>query len=259
MSNEPIFAEERQNKIISMLKIKNKLLVNELCDTFSVSPATIRNDLNSLEKRGLLKRTHGGAISGGKAGFEPTSVQKAEKNRSQKEIIAKAAAALVENGDTIALDSGTTAMRLAEQLSGKQGITIITTDIRIAKLLEDFSGVSVILAGGTLRKGFSCTTGSITNSVLKSLNVDKAFIAANAVNPRGQLCTPDIEQAEIKKNLIAMAAQTILICDSSKFGAYSFAKFGNLSDIDTVITDGEIDESVLKNLKNLNPNIEVAE
>lgn len=257
MSNEPIFAEERQNKIISLLKVKNKLLVNELCNTFSVSPATIRNDLNSLEKRGLLKRTHGGAISGGKAAFEPTSVQKDDKNRRQKELIAAAAAAMIENGDTIAIDSGTTAMRLAEQLTSKRGITVITTDIRIAKLLEDFSGINVILAGGTLRKGFSCTTGSITNTILKSLNVDKAFIATNAVNPKGQLCTPDIEQAEIKKNLINMSAQAILICDSSKFGAYSFAKFGTLSDIDTVITDNEIDESVLLNLKNQNINIEV--
>lgn len=257
MKNEPVFAEERQNKIISMLKLKNKLLVNELCDIFAVSPATIRNDLNQLEKRGQLKRTHGGAISVTKAGFEQTSVQKNDVNRSQKEKVAGIAASLIENGDTIAIDTGTTALKLAEQLADKQNIKVVTTDIRIAFLLENYYGITVVLAGGTVRKGFSCTIGSATTSFLDGLSVDKAFVATNSVTPFGELCTPDLEQAAVKKKLIKMATQVVLICDSTKFGTHSFAKFGTMEDVDVIITDDGIDEGLLEKIKEFNSDIEV--
>ena len=249
MATELIFAEERQNKILSMLKAQNKLLVNELCEQFSVSSATIRNDLNQLEKKGLLKRTHGGAIPCSKAGFEPTSSEKIRTRAEQKQAIAQYALSLIENGDTIALDTGTTTYCLAELLSSKQNITVITTDTRIAALLEAYPGISVIIAGGALRKGFSCTTGAITNSILSMFNVDKVFMAANAITPSGYICTPDLEQAKVKQSLIAMANQRFLLCDSTKFGAYSLAKFGSLDDITTLITDNEADTHMLSVLR----------
>ncbi len=257
MENEPIFAEERQNKIISMLKLHNKLLVNDLCEMFGVSPATIRNDLNQLEKRGQLKRTHGGAIPITKAGFEPTSIQKDDTNRSQKEKIAALAAGFIENGDTIAIDTGTTALKLAEQLADKQNVKVVTTDIRIACLLENYDGVNVVLVGGTVRKGFSCTVGSATTDVLNRLCVDKAFVATNSVTPSGELCTPDIEQASVKRKLIEMATQVILICDSTKFGTQSFAKFGTMEDVDIIVTDDSIDEKILEKIREFNSDIEV--
>lgn len=255
MAYELVFAEERQNKIISMLKTHNKLLVNDLCKEFSVSPATIRNDLNQLEKIGLLKRTHGGAISCSKASFEPTSSQKASANSEKKQKIAQYAVNLIENGDTLAIDTGTTTYFLAELLSTKSNITVVTTDITIANLLENFPGVTVILAGGMLRKGFSCTIGSITNKILAEFNVDKVFIATNAVTPDGQLCTPDIEQAKVKQSLISMGKQAFLLCDSSKFGTHSFAKFGSIENIDTIITDLELEPSIQLNIEDKGINI----
>lgn len=255
MATELFFAEERQNKIISMLKVHNKLLVNELCEHFSVSPATIRNDLNQLEKMGLLKRTHGGAISCSKAGFEPTSNQKARTNSEQKQRIAEYAVGFIENGDTVAIDTGTTTYCLAELLSGKNNVTVVTTDTRIANLLEGYPGISVILAGGMLRKGFSCTTGAITNAVLSSFNVDKVFMATNAVTPSGDICTPDIEQSKVKQSLIKMGRQIFLLCDSSKFGTHSFSRFGSMSDIDTVITDNSLDPTILQRIRNQGVNI----
>lgn len=248
MAVEPIFAEERQNRILSMLKASNKLLVNELCAVFSVSPATIRNDLNQLESKGLLKRTHGGAICIVKTGFEQTSAQKAHINAEEKQRIARCAADFVENGDTIAIDTGTTMYYLAQSLVDKSDITVVTTDIRIATLLEGCENISIFLAGGMLRKGFSCTIGAVANSALSSLSVDKAFLATNAVGMTGELCTPDIEQAQIKQQLLKMGKQSFLLCDSTKFGSHSFARFGSLSDIDTVITDDRIDADLLRQL-----------
>ncbi len=244
-----IFAEERHNKIIAMLKVNGKLLVNDLCNIFSVSAATIRSDLNMLEKKGLLTRTHGGAISRSKVAFEPTSTQKEHTCYDQKKKIAQFAASMIENGDTIALDCGTTSYCLAELLSEKQNVTVVTTDISIAAVLEKFEGISVILAGGLLRKGFSCTTGTITNSILNSLHVDKAFIATNAVSKNEILCTPNIEHASVKKSLIAMASQCFLICDSSKFGANSFARFSSIHEMHTIITDTGLDEAIAQSIK----------
>lgn len=255
MPATPIFAEERQNKILSLLRVRNKLLVNDLCEEFSVSPATIRNDLNQLEKRGLLKRTHGGAIPCTKIMNEPTSSQKSQTNAEQKQRIAALAATFVENGDTIAIDTGTTTLAFARMLSGKHNVTVITTDIRIATTLEDFIGISVVLAGGELRKGFSCTMGAITNTVLSSFKVDKLFAATNAVDPAGTLCTPAIEQAQVKQTLLQMAKESFLLCDSTKFGRQSFAKFGTIEEIDTVITDAGIDKDVLAQMQSKDINV----
>ena len=248
MSNTPIFAEERQNKILSLLRIKNKILVNDLCEEFGVSSATIRNDLNQLEKSGLLRRTHGGAIPSTKIMEELTSSQKDKTNFDQKKRLAEYAEGFIENGDTIALDTGTTTYALACALANKKNLTVITADIRIAALLEEFSGVSVVLAGGELRKGFSCTTGSITNKTLSSLKVDKIFLATNTVDSDGILFTPDIEQAYVKQTLISMGKEIFLLCDSSKFGRQSFSRFGSISDIDYIITDTGFDPDILKDL-----------
>lgn len=255
MSITPVFAEERQNKILSLLKVKNKLLVNDLCEEFNVSPATIRNDLNQLEKSGLLKRTHGGAMLCMKIMTEPTLSQKNNSNSEQKQRIAEYAARFVENGDTIAIDTGTTTYSFAQLLSNKHNLTVITTDIHIATLLEDFMGVSVVLAGGKLRKGFSCTTGAITNSLLASFNVDKLFLATNAVSYAGSLCTPDIEQAQVKKSLIKMGKEVFLLCDSSKFDRQSFVEFGTLDEVDNIITDSNLPPEILSRIQSKNINI----
>ena len=257
MAIKPEFAEERQNNILLLLKTKEKLLVNELCDLYGVSPATIRNDLNTLEKKGLLKRTHGGAIANLKIGFEETSVQKFNVFTDEKERIAECAESYIEDGDIIAIDTGTTTYALAKMLSGKQNVTVVTTDLRIANLLEGYNGISLVIAGGAVRKGFGCTVGAIANGVLSQMNVDKVFLATNSVDVNGTLSTPDIEQALIKHSLIKMGRQVFLLCDSTKFTAGSFANFGTLKDVDCVITDSGIDSTILAGLKKLDCHVEV--
>ena len=123
----------------------------------------------------------------------------------------------------------------------------VRNKILVSNLCEEF-GVSVVLAGGELRKGFSCTTGSITNNTLSSLKVDKIFLATNAVDSNGTLSTPDIEQAYVKKTMINMGKEIFLLCDSSKFGRQSFSRFGSISDIDYIITDTVFDPDILKDL-----------
>ncbi len=135
-NKEVLFAEERQSRILKLLKKEHKVLVPQLCELYGVSPATIRNDLNDMESRGLLKRTHGGAILNTKMGFEQNVEQKLTRNSREKEAIAKIAAEYVEDGDAIAIDTGTTTLAFARCLTEKKNLTVITNDLNIAAFLD---------------------------------------------------------------------------------------------------------------------------
>lgn len=161
MEKEPLFAQERQKEILALLEAEQKVLVPQLCRQFSVSPATIRNDLNDLEARGLLRRTHGGAIPLSRTGLELTTAQKTVRRMAEKQAIAACAAAMVENGETIAIDTGTTTLELARCLLARTGLTVVTNDLKIAALLEEQSDATIILIGGCVRRGFHCTIGPL--------------------------------------------------------------------------------------------------
>lgn len=234
---QPLFAEERQDQIISLLNQHNKLLVSELCDYFKVSPATIRNDLRDLSAQGRLKRTHGGAIPITKAAFEPTSADKDVIQADNKKRIAALAAESVEDGDTIALDAGSTMLEFSKLLCDKKSLTIVTNDIRIAAYLEANSTHTIIMLAGTLRHGLQCVVGPLTIHTMNSLNVDKAFIATNAFHPDKGFTTPDINQAEVKKAFLRSSSHSTVLCDSSKMNGICFMEFAQLHDIDRLITD----------------------
>lgn len=255
--NTHLFAEERKQKILQMLKSSSKLLVADLSADFGVSATTIRNDLKELENEGKLRRTHGGAISIPGTTFEPTSLQKSLKNASQKEAIAKKAAELIQNGDTILIDSGTTTERLVPFLRDKKDLVIVVNDIVLAHALEENTDAQVIIIGGIIKRGFHCSSGSIAINSIKNLNVEKAFIAANAISASKALTTPDINQAELKKAMISTASEVIVLCDSSKFGKISFAQFAELTDIDILITDSQLPESAQKELYRQNQKLKL--
>lgn len=246
--SQPLFAEERQEQIITLLSKNTKLLVPELCDYFQVSPATIRSDLRDLAAKGRLKRTHGGAIPISKTIFEPTSDDKKIQNSAEKQAIATLAADMVDNGDTIAIDAGSTMLELAKKLVKKQDLTIVVNDLNIALYLEQHTQANVIVLGGNLRKGQQCTVGPITLSALTSLNVDKVFLATNAFLPEKGFMTPDMNQAEVKKAMLRCASEKIVLCDSSKIGKISFVEFAKLHEVDKLVTDSKIPSSIRRYL-----------
>lgn len=239
MSDGPLFVEERQQKILEYIKARKKATVAELCERFRVSSATIRNDLRDLEAGALLIRTHGGAMVKSKTGLELDSSQKQVRNLEAKQRIAQAALNLVEDGDTIILDTGTTTIELARRLGGRRNLTVVTNDLPIALLLEELDGVSVLFIGGILRKRFHCTVtyGKGWRELLSGLTVDKAFMGVNSLSLEKGATTPDVTQAETKKLMIEMALKVILLCDSSKIGRSSFARFAALDQIDAVVTE----------------------
>jgi DeoR family fructose operon transcriptional repressor len=257
-NKSPLFAEERKRLILDLLKEKSKILVPDLCEEFGVSPATIRNDLRELENAGLLKRTHGGAINISKTSFELTSYQKKVTNLEEKKAIASLAINYVDDGDTIALDTGTTTLELAKLLSTKKHITVVLNDIEIASYLENEPNVDVILIGGSLRKGFHCTVGPIAIRSLKGLYVDKVFLATNGISVKSGLTTPNVEQAEVKTAMLNMASEKIVLCDSSKIGNNSFVQVTPISGVDRVITDEGISQRELDKFLSVGVSVEVA-
>lgn len=243
----PLFAEERQEEIIRLLRTKDRLTVPQLCQHFQVSAATIRNDIRKLAAEKRLKRISGGIVPLQKVGFEVSAASKAALNSQQKMKIAAKAAEFVRDGDTIILDAGTTTLELAKCLSEKKNLTIVINDLNIALYLEQNSSANIILLSGILRRGQQCTVGPWATASLRSLKVDTAFITTNSFSFSKGFMTPDIHQAELKKAYIAASLQTILLFDSSKIGKISFISFAQMEDIDKLITDSNMDETA-KNL-----------
>ena len=243
-----MLAQIRKNSIVELVNAQGFITVNNLCQRFNVSPATIRNDLHELELAQLLERTHGGAVSCRKAAFEPDTLQKSAQKVYEKEAIAQAALKHIQPGDAIALDTGTTTYQLCRLLGGFDRLTVVTYDLQIAAWLESNTNVTVIMAGGPVRRNFHCTGGQIAIDTLSKLHVDKLFIAANAVTA-DMLSTPSLEMASIKSALIASAEQVILLTDSSKLGRKAFVHFADMRQIHCMITDSQADAQLIAEIR----------
>ncbi|PKM96309.1 MAG: DeoR/GlpR transcriptional regulator [Firmicutes bacterium HGW-Firmicutes-1] len=247
MANEKIFVDERKQLIVELLNKEMKKTVADLCDHFSVSPATMRSDLRELETIGLLKRTHGGAISNKKMIYEPNSYEKEIENIDMKKQIASKAIDYVQDDDVIILDTGSTTYELAKLLPTKKNLTVITYDFKIANYLDENSDAIVIFLGGQLRRHFHCVIGPLAISSIKDLNADRAFLGANGISVSKGLSTPNLELATIKKEIIRISDEVIVLCDSTKFGKSSFAKFSEVLECDLIITDEMLgNESISK-------------
>lgn len=232
-----MYAEERKIKILELLSADKKVTVDQLTQLLNVTGATIRADLRSLEKANALTRTHGGAILAVKTRYEMDMQQREVKSLEEKQKIALAALAYIEDGDTLVLDTGTTTMELARLLNQRKRLTVATNDILIALALEKAETVETILLGGIVRRGFHCTTNIKSNQTVSELTVDKAFMGTNSYSILKGATTPDIQQAEAKKSMIAMSSKVFLLCDSSKLGRVSFAQFAQPAEIQILITD----------------------
>lgn len=254
-----MFAEVRKQMIVDVVNRETKITVSKLCEQFDVSPATIRNDLRELEEAGLLKRTHGGAICNRKTTYEPNAYQKEVEHVAQKQAIARCALNCIQKGDCIALDTGTTTFELAKLLVRIEDITVVTNDLQIAAFLERNSDAHIIMAGGAVRRNFHCTVGQAAMDTVAGLNVDKAFLAANAVSIKRGICTPNMDVARVKTVFLQTADEVILLADSSKMGKAAFVRFADIEEIDMVITDDGVDKAFAEQVQRAGTDIQIAE
>ena len=251
----PMFAEERQMQILTVLHRDKKILVHDLCELLSVSPVTIRTDLTDLEGKGLLSRTHGGAILCGKMTFEENAEQKEVKNMPLKLRIAEEAVKFVEDGDSIAIDTGTTTSAFTSCLTEKHGLTVVTSDLKVALFLEENTDATVIIVGGTVRRGYHCTVGTVAEQTVGRFNVDKCFLGTNGLTARRGLSTPNAGQAAVKQLMIDRSNQLFVLCDREKIGRDSLATVAPASAIHVLITNEGADQEELAAIEQCNVDI----
>ena len=231
---------ERRDSIIKIIQSNGKVRVDSLSEKFDVSTVTIRNDLDFLEKKGILHRTHGGALIRKNVYEDPTLEEKQKLFQSEKQRIGEKAIEMINDGDSILLDSGTTAMEVAQRLSGKKNLTIMTNAINIALKLGSFEDLNVMLTGGVLRKESFSLVGPEAEATISNYFFDKLFLGVDGLEIKNGLTTPNPMEAQLNRTMVERAQQVIAIADSSKFGRHSFSYICDVDVISTIITDKKI-------------------
>lgn len=240
-------APERVDRLREFVRDHRVARVNELCERLRVSPATVRRDLEQLERSGELRRVHGGAVSVESRLEEPLFDDKASIATREKYRIARAALAFVRPEDTIFLDGGSTVLELARQLRDRTRLTVVTNSLRAAQELAG-RGPRLILVGGELRRLSQTMVGPMTRLTLQELHVDKAFMGTIGLALQEGLTTTDPSEAYTKALVMEQAREVFLLSDSSKIGKVSFARSGRLERVRVLITDRSVDRGVAREL-----------
>jgi len=253
-------AQGRRSAILQRLKEDSSVNVTTLSKEFGVSEVTIRKDLRILEDRKLLVRVHGGAIKRVKETETETEERnfnfKRLVNAREKEAIGKAAAAHIKNGDTILIDSGTTALEVARNLHKFNDLTIITNSVYAMMEAIKYKRFKVILLGGTVRESSNSIVGPLTESNLKLFYCDKLFLGVDSFSVEDGLSTPSVEEASANQVMISRAREVIAVFDSSKVNKRALAFIAMPDKVDTIITDSHLPASVKNQLKAMKVNVE---
>lgn len=235
-----MYAEERRRLLVQLAHSEGRVHVSGAAEQFGVTPETIRRDLEVLDRHGVLRRVHGGAMP---TEFLPMGdlaiVDREHSAADQKERIAVAAAALLPGRpwSSILLDAGTTTGRLAGQIGHETHLAIFTNSLPIAATLSTRTGTDVQLLGGHVRGVTQACVGGSTVASLARLRVDVAFMGTNGLSADHGLSTPDTEEALVKSQMVRSARTVVLLCDSRKFGTETACSFASLDDVDVLVTD----------------------
>lgn len=239
---------KRHQLILEKLQSEHYVDVMDLCKLFEVSAVTIRKDLNLLEKKGLLFRTHGGASLDNPYISEKPVNEKEKLYVAEKEKIAEAAAQLIVENDTIIIASGTTVQALGKAIKPVNRLTVITASLNVAGSLIVHPDIQVLQLGGYIRHSSSSVIGNYALQVLENVSCSKLFLGADGIDPEFGVTTTDLEEAELNKKMLLAAQKTILLADSSKFGKKSFGKICGFEQISEIITDKGVAPGLVKKL-----------
>lgn len=250
-----MYAEERQAAIVNQAKAAGRVEVADLAERFQVTPETVRRDLTALERAGLLKRVHGGAIVVDLAGFEPALAVREVAQTEEKARIARTALDWLPKHGAIALDGGSTTHQFAEILPYDRALTVVTNNLAIALPLADRTDLTVHIVGGRLRGSTLTTVDEVALDYLRRVHLDVVFLGTNGFSIERGLTTPDSAEAAVKRAFVAAARTKILLTDHTKFGIDHFAHVANLADIDTIITDSGLSEEAVTDLEAAGPKV----
>lgn len=243
---------ERRQMIIQYLEEHGSATVEDLSKKLNVTTMTIRRDFQYLEDNNIASRTFGGAILKSKLITEIPYENKSLINIDKKKRIAEHATSLVQNGQIVILDAGTTNMEIAKLLVKKQNLIVVTTDLKIAIFLSSCTDFEILCTGGSVQNSTSSFLGSHAVEFLKSINADISFVGSSSIDVERGITTPSPLKADIKKQMIKCSSKSILVADSSKFQKISFIKVCDLSEFYKIITDDDLNKNIIKEIRNNN-------
>lgn len=247
----PTSGQERRLAIAALVETRGRASVAELARRFGVSMVTIRKDLATLEEDDRLIRTHGGAVLPGRSRAELAFEVRERMQSAEKAAIGAAAAALVQDGDSIALDASTTALEVARRLKERRELTVVTNGIRIASELAGLPGITVVMPGGRLRWEAFSLVGSWGRLLLRQANIQKAFLGAVGFTLENGLTDVTEEEAEIKRAMVEAAREVVGIVDHTKWGRTAFATFCPTSRVQLMITDPQAPGAMVVQVRRL--------
>lgn len=246
---------ERRQDIVEQTNKIGKVEVAELAGKYQVSTVTIRNDLNSLDKKGLVVRSRGGAVINSRIAKELSVKEKHCEHLSVKQKLAAVATSLINDGESIILDSGTTTEEIAKQLHGHNNLVVMTNGLNIAAELAAIEETEVIITGGTLRKKSLSFYGRQAESSLMNLRFDKVFLGVDGIDENAGLTTHFEQEANLNRMMCDISKEVIAVTDSSKFNRNGFYIISSLDAIDTLLTDSRIPQSYIDYLEDKRINL----
>ncbi|TQL48706.1 DeoR family transcriptional regulator [Homoserinimonas aerilata] len=253
-----MYAPERHQAILEQARANGRVEVRELAELLAVTPETIRRDLTSLERRGLVRRAHGGAIP-----VERSVVGSAVSDRheilvAEKMAIATAALEELPDGGSVIIDAGTTTIKLAELLPVDRRLTVVTHSLPVAMALADRDNIELHVLGGLVRSSSRASVGTWTHQMVSMVNVDIAFLSINGITPERGLTTVNIAEAAVKSAIIKASRRSIVLADHSKFGREEFGRVAPLAAIDTIITDIGVNHELVLEVEAAGPEVVIA-
>ena len=248
---------DRQLSIVDRVRADGRVAVAELAGEHRVSEMTIRRDLEALEEAGLVHRIHGGASGGWNRGYEPPVALRVAQNGEAKARIAARVAGLIEEGETVFIDNGTTALAIARELAARADLTVITPNLRAADLLLDGAGPRVISLGGIVRRGERAVTGPIAERNLNEFHFDTCILGVAGLSLQAGLTEFNIDDAALKRIAIDHARRTVIAMDRSKLGQVTLAAIAPLSRVGMLVTDAAGDEDLVLALRKTGVHIEL--
>jgi DeoR family transcriptional regulator of aga operon len=244
-------AVPRTDQILRELQRSGSVSIEFLCSLLDVSVATVRRDLQDLEEQGLLRRTHGGAVSIEPLFYEPfrhdsSFQEQIGRYAEEKRRIALAAAEMVNDGDTIALTAGTTTTEVVRSVRNHQGVTVVTSTINVAMELVKRKDLEVFVTGGYLRGDWFSLVGPTAGWAMSQIYVDKVFLGVNGIDAQKGLTSGNNGEAAINRIMVNQAKQRIVVADHSKLGAVSTYRFCGADEVQVLITDTGATDAAVK-------------
>ena len=246
-----MLARLRRRQILEVLQASGGVRLTELSEALSVSEMTIRRDLDSLQKDGLIERVHGGAVLSQVGAEEPGFEKKVLREQREKAAIAERAAELVKPGSAVALSAGTTTWALASRLSNCEGLTVVTNSMNVWNEFQRAGGkgTTVILTGGEFRTPSDALVGPTADASIRSLYFDVLFLGVHGLDPVAGLTTPNISEAETNRTFISRCRRLVVVADHTKWRTTSLCTMANLSDVDTLVTDDGLPDEARRQLR----------